>query len=382
MKSGLSRAEVLTSWRLSRAEGGSVASKKALAFAGIVCLLLVSAAACGTEADGVWTEVKATTLAPSARTGASMVWNPIDETALLFGGESWEYMNDLWEYDPSTGVWRELQPEGRVPPARAYHMMAVDPVAGKLVLFGGRSGDRSYQDGTWTAPSYCDDTWTYDLVAGWWSKHTFDGDSPLEREDGAMVYDSSAGKVVLFGGYRAYGGFGEDMDDTWVYDCSEDSWREMPPNGERPSARDGHAMAFDPTTGRSVLFGGSPLLWTDTWAYDYATNTWTRLHPSGDIPTERFGHRMVYNPASRSIILFGGTDFGNRHNDTWEYLPLANDWLRLRPAGGTPQGRLYAAMSVGSEDGLIVLFGGAAQSQGDLGDTWTYLRTVEPDGSE
>jgi hypothetical protein len=110
--------------------------------------------------------------------------------------------------------------------------------------------------------------------------------------------------------------------------------------GESPSARGGHAMAYDPVSSNVILFGGvdfnseSDEVPNDTWAYDSAANTWTSLNPSGDVPEGRLYPSMVYDPASRRIILFGGVSPDGMLGDTWAYDPAANSWTKL--AGSTP----------------------------------------------
>ncbi len=116
----------------------------------------------------------------------------------------------------------------------------------------------------------------------------------------AMVYDSADGKVILFGGQADAG----DLNDTWAYDPVANTWTELHPAGDLPSARDRHAMAYD-----SADRQGDPL-WrgltaddstlNDTWAYDPAANTWTELHPAGGLPPARMGHAMVYDSGQQA----------------------------------------------------------------------------------
>ena len=53
------------------------------------------------------------------------------------GADSVEFLNDTWAYDPVANTWTELDPSGTLPPARAMHAMACDPVANRLIVFGG-----------------------------------------------------------------------------------------------------------------------------------------------------------------------------------------------------------------------------------------------------
>ena len=86
---------------------------------------------------------------------------------------------------------------------------------------------------------------------------------PRPRIGHAMTYDASRRRVVLFGGDSlANASFG----DTWEWDG--DSWTQVQDIG--PAARAFHAMAFDGTRRRTVLFGGrNPTGFLgDTWEWD------------------------------------------------------------------------------------------------------------------
>jgi N-acetylneuraminic acid mutarotase len=57
----------------------------------------------------------------------------------------------------------------------------------------------------------------------------------------------------------------------------------------------------------------------DTWAYDPTANTWSELKPAGNLPTARHGC-MVYDSGVGHVIMFGGA-CGNLGalSDTWAY---------------------------------------------------------------
>ncbi|MCG3125618.1 MAG: hypothetical protein CHACPFDD_00443 [Phycisphaerae bacterium] len=89
-----------------------------------------------------------------------------------------------------------------------------------------------------------------------------------------------------------------------------------------PSARAGHAMAFDIRRGVTVLFGGSDVgLSGETWEWD--GSAWTLRATSG--PTPRTRHAMAYDARRGVTVLFGGND-GSVVGDTWEWDGTA--WLQ------------------------------------------------------
>ena len=92
---------------------------------------------------------------------------------------------------------------------------------------------------------------------------------PSARESAYMSYDSSRGKIVLFGGYEPAGS-GKVDSDTWEFDGT--SWTQIPVSGPPPGALG--QMVFDSARGVSVLFGGgnnSTFLAPITWEWDGAT---------------------------------------------------------------------------------------------------------------
>jgi hypothetical protein len=85
-----------------------------------------------------WTEVNSS-LSPSGRFGASMVWDPVAAQFLLYGGCSFSCDSDTWLFSPSNGTWRSVVATGAVPAGRAGASFAWDPGSKRAVLFGGFS---------------------------------------------------------------------------------------------------------------------------------------------------------------------------------------------------------------------------------------------------
>jgi len=92
-----------------------------------------------------------------------------------------------------------------------------------------------------------------------------------------MAYDSKRQVVVLFGSYNDDGIRDNDPlepiePSTWEYDGV--GWEKVDTT-DSPSARYGHAMAYDSNRGVVVLFGGADSNTdyglNDTWEYDGTT---------------------------------------------------------------------------------------------------------------
>ena len=73
-----------------------------------------------------------------------------------------------------------------------------------------------------------------------------------------MVYDTKAGKVILFGGFKCTSMADPLLNDTWSYDYQSDTWKEMSPE-TNPPARIYHGMVYEPEAGMTLVWGVVPI---------------------------------------------------------------------------------------------------------------------------
>lgn len=224
--------------------------------------------------------------APPARAASAIAYDSARDVLVLFGGEDYPGCRaETWEYDGRT--WTQISTRSS-PPARCGHAMAYDSARHVVVLFGGQSDAVSgLQLG---------DTWEYD-GSTWTQVATPTSPAPRSGQD--MVYDSTRGIVVLFGGTAGATFF----DDTWEYDGT--TWTRVS-TPTAPEQRAWHAMAYDAARGVVVLFGGfdtATLADAGTWEYD--GTTWTQATPLTS-PPARSVDSMAYDPARSVVVLFGG----------------------------------------------------------------------------
>jgi len=431
-----------------------------------------------TFVGGAWTRLS-TSIAPSARSGAALTWDARDNELVLFGGsngtstlsDTWAFaggnwtrlsfsgpgssptgredaaftldsrdnypllfgglniskgtskeLNDTWAFEH--GVWVEL-PETLSPPARSQAVLAFDATLNYTVLFGGANvtAPRQLQDtwefenGIWTLlspaaspaprqgaagvwdqgdvrlmvfsgdelglPSNIPDTWFY--YAGNWvvdkSTPEFSYGQPAARIAGALAFDPTAGYTVFFGGLTQYGANGE----TWAY--ADEQWTELFPSSA-PSARSYAGMAYDAKDGYLVLFGGlsaSGVPLNDTWTMTptpwigkgtaIAGGPWVELS-TPVAPSPRYGMGATYDTADSVFLVFGGTGTsGTLLGDTWSF--TGGSWTRVLPGGSgtSPSARGFPLLVNDPKDNYVVLFGG--MSGGTLlNDTWTYKAGV------
>jgi host cell factor len=72
----------------------------------------------------------------------------LDGSGYVFGGADvrGDRLDDLWQLDLASLAWTELRASGDVPAARSGAAMIADPLGSRLILFGGRSGSKAFDD--------------------------------------------------------------------------------------------------------------------------------------------------------------------------------------------------------------------------------------------
>ena len=199
---------------------------------------------------------------------------------------------------------------------------------------------------------------------------------PAQRVDSGMVFDSTDGYVLLFGGY-AYGSSpAVYYNDTWTF--SGGTWTNVTNlHAPAPSPRSEFELADDPADHEVVLFGGfsakdSHL--NDTWTY--SAGVWTNITGTvGTSPPSTVWGSMAYDNQTESVILFGGlqglTPSTEYTNETWSFHD--NKWVELFPAT-SPPARNSASLVDDVSDGDLLLFGGQNDTE-DFDDTWIFSGT-------
>lgn len=205
--------------------------------------------------------------------------------------------------------------------------------------------------GGWNGTNLLDQTWEWDGAAGTWTQRT-PAVRPPARYSHAMVYDASRQRVLLFGGYC---GTGCALADTWEWDGANGTWTQRTP-ALAPTARFSAGLAYDGARQRAVLFGGRTLAAraNDHWEWDGAAGTWTQRTGLGVVPSARSAHRLIYDAARQRCVLFGGFA-GVFVNDTWEF--DGNAWLARTPTT-PPSARAFFGFEYDAQRRRGVLYGG------------------------
>jgi hypothetical protein len=174
------------------------------------------------------------------------------------------------------------------------------------------------------------------------------GPIPSARHESALAYDPSGGGLVLFGGSSN----GGELNDTWRW--SGGVWQQLAP-ATSPAPRYGPRLATDTERGVVVLFGGmtfsGPFPFTtalgDTWEWN-GTN-WVQRFPATN-PPARFGHALAYDVARGVTVLQGGSTGPSYLSDTWEWNGV--DWAP-RPTPPVPP-TMNHSMTYDTARGVLV----------------------------
>jgi hypothetical protein len=224
-----------------------------------------------------WTDVSPTTGTagvnfPEVRRHHAMAYDSARGVVVMHGGTSNQastIFDDTWEWNGAAGTWTEVTPTGTAgtdfPEVRRNHALVYDSLRGVVILFGGADQSTWYQD-----------TWIWDGFE--WIEVSPGGTAgvnfPVARRHLRMVYDANRGVTVLFGG-EDINKNPPFFNDTWEFDGF--TWSKVSMKGgtagtNHPTGRRGQAMAYDSTRGKVVLFGGNETSddeWCiyDTWEY-------------------------------------------------------------------------------------------------------------------
>jgi N-acetylneuraminic acid mutarotase len=262
---------------------------------------------------------------PSARIDASG-WTGPEGNLWLFGGDDLNGLdNDLWQFNPTTGMWTwvsgsdtHLQfgvygTEGvaspaNVPGARASAFAWTDK-DGDLWLFGGEGQDSNGVECAKTSTCELNDLWKYDPATNEWTwmsgSEYADSEGNYGTEgvasstnvpgarDSGVAWTDAQGNLWLFGGTSIdpLNGYG-NINDLWKYDRATDEWT---------------WESGSPSESETEVFGTEGVA------------------ASGNLPGPRsFSGAWIDNYGN--LWLFGGQGLqtlgeNGKMNDLWEYQP-------------------------------------------------------------
>ena len=327
------------------------------------CLSSLAVALGAASLSAQW-NLAAPAASPTARSGASMVFDPIAGRAVLFGGTTgFSTSNQTWAYDGTT--WTQLTPTTS-PTGKTGMQLVYDAGRGVIVMFGSNN----------TSPfggASVNQHWEFNGTT--WTQ-IFPAATPGGRGNYGACYDVVRSRVVLYGGV-ANSMFPIAESGTWEFDGT--TWAQITTVGS-PGPLERPAMCYHLGIAKAVLFGGiDPQIGgTDTtWLYD--GTTWTAAVIAGAKPAVRTGARLVYDTVRDVSVLSGGLDpnTGAPILDTWEFNGAS--WTQIPTAA---PGRLGQATAFLPTIRQVVQFGGMNPTTfADQNDTWHYGAKVRTFGA-
>jgi hypothetical protein len=115
--------------------------------------------------------------------------------------------------------------------------------------------------------------------------------SPQGRFGAAAAYDPRTGRVMLYGGRL---GPGQVVDDTWAWDGT--TWHELDTGTGSPPVGEGSSMAWDSAGNRMVLLAGD-----ETWVWSEVRALWVR-QPGGDLPAGTAIAGVAFDPVTQALV--------------------------------------------------------------------------------
>lgn len=363
---------------------------------------------------------------PSPRYRHTATLDPANDRMLVFAGWDGWYTDDLWQLDLSRLAWSRLQPEGPVPPRRAAHTTVFAPDRNGLIVFGGAGPVLCPYP--YSCAQNTTDVWFLSLSdPPTWTNLTplvTVGARPCGIQHHAAVYDPVGERMVVIGGYGAYGydtGCFGGIASVWLLSLRELRWSELPSGPDGVGGRYFSSALYDPEQRRILVYGGGGgTPYADVWAlalgpgpswsklapagglpaYDpYASsgrlhyddrgdrlltlagsrlwsysfrdgNEWTSVETQGERPPSRWGSTEILDPVGRRLILHGGSDGRSLLGGTWQ-LSLDDPpmWSRLA-AGGEDPAVLYGAATYDPIRERMILTGGYRDSWQPSAEVW------------
>jgi N-acetylneuraminic acid mutarotase len=228
-----------------------------------------------------------------------------DKKLIIWGGRTKDRIyNDGAIYDIEKNEWRKMA--NSPIEARAYHVMLLSK--SKVVIWGGESSKEMCNDGA-----------IYEMDKNTWQKIS---NAPMEgRYFGTAVLSGT--KLLVWGG-RSFGNrFGSQRkidiyDDGAIYDIEKNSWRKI---SKAPiDARTGHNSIVSKT--KLIIWGGqgSKGKYNDGALYDMEKDTWQKMAESS---VDISGEGVISISTATKLIVCGGEPFKiraiyNVEKDKWE----------------------------------------------------------------
>lgn len=161
---------------------------------------------------------------PGSKQQASMVYIASQDVLMLFGGYGCDSFvgNDVWYYHPTSNTWELVVKNNSkgLPSTRHGNGMVYDPVHDKVVMFGGRPAGYYYGD-------IRNDTWVWNPQTRTWTNATPATGGPNRQKYPPMTWDSKRQVVTLYNGAGTYGDDALPPPTLWTFDAGTLAWTQQ-----------------------------------------------------------------------------------------------------------------------------------------------------------
>jgi len=289
---------------------------------------------------------------PSARMAAAMIYDPVGDRMVMFGGavgpNGSTSIDELWQRTESDGTWSPLAAGGTPPPPLMDAAAVYDPVRRRMVVFGGRTGWQSgYQNATWALSLDGVPTWTALAPTG---------TPPNPRFGAVLTYDSLRDRVLLFGG-NGNPSRPDGNNDVWslTLDASP-AWTRFYPEVLGTAAHFDGTAFYDPHRDRLIVWGGYGLQQPPRALSLTPPIAWSSVDVTDGAEPWRAQHAWFYDPLLDRLSVCGGvgvgidgTSNGTYEQDTW----TLNFGSPVTAVGPAASARLAIERVARGPDGVI-----------------------------
>lgn len=305
--------------------------------------------------DGVIRRIDASG-SPPPRKGAAAFSLPGTDAFYLYGGMGCGsvVLDDLWRFENDS--WVQPAPSGTSPGGRCFHSVVYDYPHRRAIVFGGDNSG-----------SMTNEVYSLDLSGdgnGSWTKLSPTGTPPVERAMHTAIYDVTNQRMIVFGGLYN-GGHLDDVIALDLSDGGDGSWSDLSPTGTPPSGRYSHSAAYDPYRQRMLVFGGTSGTLSNAvyeLSLEQGVETWSEVSPSGQGPTARMGADAIYDPVDRIFAVFGGLGENTSYfGELWGVNFSDNssgEWMEFTGGYGPVENAAYSSVAYNLGKHQALVFGG------------------------
>lgn len=297
---------------------------------------------------------------PANRHTAAMDYNPNTQRSVLFGGSTSFFgptaFNDVWYWE--NGNWTQAFPTGTPPIARSTMSMIYDPINDEFLMFGGISNSSVHLNDTWALKG--------DLSA--WTQKT-PSTVPVARYGYQMAYHPATSSIYMWGGYNS-NFFPGDRYETYRWTGSNWVLL-TPANAPNSSfefyVMFGTPVALEPNSGKLVWFAQhwkiNPLSELLVQAYFDGTN-FTAINSVSAVSFGVFAFGASYGMAVHNnlgrVIVAGG-NAGSNYVPTQSLRPYpSTQWDRhdnsLAFSGTDPISNVQFPVMAPDKDGNVICY--------------------------